>query len=119
MADGDRLRPYSVGVTTPSTASRYRGLTGAFRAVAWLEAVTYLVLLVGVVIYRVLDGPDFIGVMGPIHGVLFLAYLLLVLRIRQDQGWGLWQTAVIVVASALPLGGFWAGRHARDEPVLS
>ena len=95
--------------TTPS--SRFRGLTGAFRLVAYIEAATYLVLLAAVFVKRVLDGPDLVSVLGPIHGVAFLVYLYLVLRIREGQGWGLGPTIVVILASAVPFGGFWAGRH--------
>ncbi len=97
-------------MATPS-GSRFGGLTGAFRAVAYFEAVTYLLLLAAVVVYRLLDGPDFIGILGPVHGVAFLVYLVLVLQIRDSQGWGLWDTLVVIVAAAVPFGGFWAGRH--------
>ena len=95
-------------------------MTGAFRAVAFFEAATYLVLLAAVVVYRVLDGPDFIGFLGPVHGIAFLVYLVLVLRIRESQRWGFWWTIAVLVASAVPLGGFWAGRHlVEDQPVPS
>jgi integral membrane protein len=94
---------------------RLGGATGAFRAIAYFEAVTYLLLLAAVVVYRLLDGPDFIGLLGPIHGIAFLVYFFLVLVIRKDQGWGLWRTIVVLVASALPLGGFWAGRHLDER----
>ena len=89
--------------------------TGAFRITAYVEAATYLVLLAAVVLYRLLDGPDFISVLGPIHGVAFLVYLMLALRIRESQDWGLWDLVVVVVAAAVPFGGFWAGRHLKDE----
>ena len=82
---------------------------------AFVEAVTYLMLLVAVVIYRVLDGPDFIGFLGPVHGIAFLVYLFLVIRIREDQGWDLWHTLLIIIASAIPLGGFWAAGHLDEE----
>lgn len=96
--------------TTPG--SRFRGLTGAFRAVAYIEAATFLVLLAAVFIKRVLDGPEnLVSAFGPIHGVAFLVYLYLVLRIREGQGWNLGRTIVVILASAVPLGGFWAGRH--------
>ncbi|MDQ3679075.1 MAG: DUF3817 domain-containing protein [Actinomycetota bacterium] len=105
---------------TPPDSSRLGGLTGAFRAVAFFEAATYLVLLAAVVLYRVLDGPDFIGFLGPVHGIAFLVYLVLVLRIRESQRWGAWWTIVVLVASAVPLGGFWAGRHlVQDERAAS
>jgi integral membrane protein len=86
-----------------------------FKAVAVVEAATYLVLLAAVVLYRVLDGPDFIGVLGPIHGIAFLVYLFLTLRIREGQGWGFWRTIVVIVAAAIPFGGFWAGRYVQES----
>lgn len=91
------------------------GPTGAFRAVAYVEAVTYLVLIGFVVLYRVLNGPDLIRIPGLVHGFAFLVYLALVVRIREDQGWGLWRTLVVVLAAAVPLGGFWAGRDLVED----
>jgi integral membrane protein len=97
------------------TRSSFAGLTGAFRLTAYVEAVTYLALLAAVVLYRVLDGPDFVSVLGPIHGVAFLVYFGLVMAIREDQGWGLWRTVLVILASAVPFGGFWAARHLDER----
>ncbi len=83
--------------------------------VASFEAISYLFLLLAVVVHRVLDGPDAVGVLGPIHGIAFLVYLGLALQIRADQGWGLRTTVVVILAAAVPLGGFWAGGHLREE----
>ena len=93
-------------------------MTGAFRLVAYIEAATFLVLLAAVFVKRVLEGPEnLVSVFGPIHGVAFLVYLYLVLRIRDGQRWGLGATIVVILASAVPFGGFWAGRHlAEPEP---
>lgn len=88
----------------------------AFRTVAIIEAVSYLALLAAVVTYRVFDGPDFIGVLGPIHGIAFLVYLVLALKVRESQGWNLWQTLLVIIASAIPIGGFIvADRLVEDE----
>ena len=102
-------------MVTPPSSSPTTAPTGAFRVVAVVEAVTYLVLLAAVVLYRVLDGPDFIGILGPIHGIAFLVYLVLVLRIRESQGWGFWRTIVVIVAAAIPLGGFWAAHDLVED----
>jgi integral membrane protein len=104
-------------MATPSANPTLRGATAAFRVIAYVEAATYLVLLAAVVLYRVFDGPDYIGLLGPIHGIAFLVYLFLVLAIREDQGWGLWRTVLVILAAAVPFGGFWAGRHLTDEPA--
>ncbi len=98
----------------------FRGATGAFRAVAYFEAITYLMLLTATVVHRVFDGPDLVSALGPVHGIAFLVYLALVLKIRESQGWTLWPTVGIVVLSAVPFGGFWAGIHVRDdEPAVA
>lgn len=91
------------------------GLTGAFRLVAYVEAVTFLALLTASVVHRAFDGPDAVSILGPIHGIAFLVYVVLVLWLREPQGWGLWRTIVVILASAVPFGGFWAGRHVEDR----
>ena len=103
-------------MATRPSGSRVRGEIGAFRIVAVVEAVTYLVLLGAVVLKRVLDGPDFVSVMGPIHGIAFLVYLVLVLRIRESQGWNLGRTIIVILASAVPFGGFWVERRLVTDP---
>ncbi len=90
-------------------------MVSKFRLVAVLEAASYLALLAAVVLYRVLDGPDFIGFLGPVHGILFLVYLVLALQIRESQGWSLVQTILVIVASAVPFGGFVVERRMVDD----
>lgn len=80
-----------------------------FRLVAYAEAVTYLMVLAGVVVLHGFGGPDLVKIMGPIHGVVFLVYFVMVLNIRESQGWRFWRTVLVIVASALPFGGFFVG----------
>lgn len=96
---------------TPAPAATYGPSPRTFKAVAYLEAVTYLVLLAGVVNHRVLDGADTASVLGPIHGTVYLAFLVVTLKIRPDQGWSLGRTLWIMVLATLPLGGFFADRE--------
>jgi len=86
-----------------------------FRLVAYAEAVTYLILLLGVIVLHGFGGPDFVKIMGPIHGMVFLVYFVMVLMIREGQGWGLGRTLLVLIASALPLGGFFVGRDLVDD----
>jgi integral membrane protein len=106
-------------MATVPTGSGLRAATQAFRVVAVVEAVSYLVLLGAVVLKRVLDGPDLVSVLGPIHGIAFLVYLALVLRIRESQGWNLGRTIVVILLSAVPFGGFWVERNMvrNDRPA--
>jgi len=43
-----------------------------FRLVAYAEAVTFLMLLAGVVVLHGFGGPDLVKIMGPVHRVIFL-----------------------------------------------
>ena len=90
-------------------------MVSKFRLVAVVEAVTYLALLAAVVLYRVFDGPRFIGFLGPVHGVAFLVYVVLALQIRDSQGWNLGRLILVILASALPLGGFVVERNLVDD----
>ena len=37
---------------------------------------------------RVVEGPDLVPVVGMVHGIIFLIYVILVLKVRASQGWG-------------------------------
>ncbi len=97
--------------------SKLDGTAQAFRITAYAEATTFLMLLGSSLLFRVFDGPDFISVMGPVHGMAFLVYLVLVLVIREGQGWRFWRTVGVILLAAVPLGGFWAGSHLRNEEL--
>ena len=86
-----------------------------FRWVAYAEAASFLALLVAVFVKRVVEGPNAVPVLGPIHGVLFLIYVVMVLQVRPSQRWGLGQTLLVIIASALPFGGFFVGSHLTDD----
>jgi integral membrane protein len=102
-------------MTTPVQASSLDGTAVAFRAAAYVEATTFLLLLSASIAFRVFDGPDFVAVMGPVHGIAFLVYLVLVLAVRDSQGWSFWRTVLIVFLAAVPFGGFWAGAHLKAD----
>ncbi len=91
-------------------------MTPKFRMVALAEALTYLALLTAVVVKRGFDGPDAVSVLGPIHGIIFLGYFVLTLLVREEQGWTGWQTVAVLVASALPFGGFVVNSRMVDDP---
>ncbi len=76
------------------------------RVAALIEATTLLLLLVASVAKRALDYPEGVSVLGPIHGVAFLAYVGLLLSERDERGMTWAQTGIALVASVVPFGGF-------------
>ncbi len=87
-----------------------------FRVVALTEATTFLLLLVASVLKRTADAPAGVTILGPIHGVLFVAYVLIALNLKADQGWSTKETGYILLGAVLPFGGYVVDRWlARRE----
>lgn len=82
----------------------------SFRYVALAEATTFLALLVASVVKRTSGEEIGVQVLGPIHGLLFIAYVVFALNLRQDVGWTNKQTFWILVGAVLPFGGYVVDR---------
>jgi integral membrane protein len=93
----------------------------SFRYVALAEATTFLALLVASIVKR--TGGEEIGVqiLGPIHGLLFIAYVVIALNLREEVGWTNKQIFWILVGAVLPFGGYvvdwWLSRRERAGPT--
>jgi integral membrane protein len=77
-----------------------------FRYVALAEATTFLALLVASYVKRSDGGELGVQVLGPIHGLLFVAYVVIALNLRSQLGWTNKQTFWILVGAVLPFGGY-------------
>ena len=77
-----------------------------FRYVALTEATSFLALLVATVVKHSDGGETGVQILGPIHGLLFLAYVFLVFAIRGEERWSFKVTCWILVGAVLPFGGY-------------
>ncbi|MET9175387.1 DUF3817 domain-containing protein [Streptomyces misionensis] len=84
------------------------------RLVSAPEAVSFIVLLVCSVLKRTTDF-NAVPVMGAIHGVLFVLYVLFWADAWNKAKWSLGTAALYFVLSVLPTGGFFAERKLRRE----
>jgi len=85
-----------------------------FRLVAVAEACSWIGLLCGMFVKYVLETTELgVKVFGPIHGGLFVAYVLTTLVIAADQRWQLRRTLLALVSSVPPLMTVWFDRFAR------
>ncbi len=82
-----------------ATAVRSRSLVDVLRVVALLESLSFAVLLVGSVLKRT-TGPDLVPVLGPVHGALFVALVLLVLVCLPRLRWAPWFTLVMLTVGS-------------------
>ena len=78
-----------------------------FRYVALAEGVSYLALLgVAMPLKYAFDMPMAVRVVGWIHGVLFMLYMLFGHLAASDQKWGLTFRVWVFGASLIPFGTF-------------
>ncbi|MCQ4209303.1 MULTISPECIES: DUF3817 domain-containing protein [Streptomyces] len=92
------------------TASALRRL----RLVSAPEAVSFILLLVCSVLKRTTDF-NAVPVMGMVHGVLFVLYVIFWADAWNRAKWGIGTAALYFVLSVLPTGGFFAERKLKRE----
>jgi integral membrane protein len=92
------------------------------RIVAVLEAISFLVLvLVAVPLKYAGDQEAGVKVMGPVHGVLFVLFVLLTIFVAADERWRLKRTLLTLLCAVIPFGGFIADRKliGPNEPAAT
>ena len=90
----------------------------AFRIVAVAEALSWLGLLVGMYVKYVPETTELgVKIFGPIHGGIFIAYVITVAAVRKPLRWSMPVTLLALAASIPPLFTWffelWARRTDR------
>ena len=81
------------------------------RITALLEGLSFLILLgIAMPLKYMYDKPGMVKIVGMAHGVLFIAYILLVVIVKEKMNWNFKQTAIALIASVLPFGTFYADK---------
>ncbi len=80
----------------------------AFRIISFLEAISFLVLLlIAMPLKYIWHEPFMVETVGMAHGVLFIAYILGALILFRPLGWDLRTFGIVCLSSVLPLGPFY------------
>ncbi|MFC4018721.1 DUF3817 domain-containing protein [Micromonospora sp. GCM10011542] len=94
-------------------------VTRLFVAAAIAEACSWLALLVGMVVKYGPPGNELgVKIFGPIHGGLFIAYVLLVLAVARLHRWSLPATVVALACAVPPFATLAYERWARRRGML-
>jgi integral membrane protein len=94
------------------------GVVTAFKLVAFAEAVSWLGLLLGMFFKYVVEaGEGGVRVFGPVHGTVFVAYLVVALLTARQQRWRI-PTILLALAASVPpfctaVFEMWAQRTGR------
>ena len=86
---------------------------GFFRAVAFVEGLSLLILVfIAMPIKYILGNPSVVKSVGQIHGILFLAFVFLAIKIAAEEEWSFTKTTwKVLVSSFVPFGTFWVDKH--------
>ncbi len=89
---------------------------GRLRIVAFLEGVSFLVLLgIAMPLKYAYGQPAAVKHVGMAHGVLFVSYVLLLLGVALERSWSARKVLLAFGASLVPFGTFWADRKLFRE----
>lgn len=99
-----------------------RSVAGWFRIIAVAEAFSWVGLLTGMYFKYLAASPTEIGVkvFGPIHGGVFMAFVVAALAVGVARKWGVVTWVLALLGSIVPLGSvifvMWADRTGRIAP---
>lgn len=92
---------------------------GRLRVVGVIEGASFLLLLgIAMPLKYVLGMPEYVRVVGSIHGGLWLIYLAALFDTWRSHDWHGRRAALAFAASVLPFGPFVFDRSLREEQEL-
>ncbi len=84
-----------------------QNLIKQFKAIGTAEGISFLVLVFVAMPFKYFLGmPLFVKYFGWAHGVLFITYLIWLIRIKVELDWGIKDFIIGVIAALLPFGPF-------------
>jgi integral membrane protein len=100
-------------VSAPAPArADLRGAVLRFRVMAYTVGVMLLILVfVGVPLQIWADAPGVVHLVGPIHGFLYIVYLVLGADLARRAGWPIWRLWDVVLAGLIPFAAFVVERR--------
>ncbi|MHA6794984.1 DUF3817 domain-containing protein [Pseudonocardia bannensis] len=110
-------------MSAPITDSAPATLSGhgrVFRAIAIAEACSWAGLLIGMLFKYVVIGNEIgVKIFGPIHGALFVAYVVITFVVARPLRWDARTIVLALIASVPPLFTLWFERWAARTGRLN
>ncbi|MFC5261687.1 DUF3817 domain-containing protein [Kribbella qitaiheensis] len=93
-----------------------RGALTRYRIIAYIVGVMLLVLLFVAMPLKYLgDNPAAMNVVGPLHGFLYVVYLLGAFDLARRVRWSLGRMILVALAGTIPFLSFYAERKVTHE----
>lgn len=86
-----------------------------FRFMAWLTGTMFLILVfVAMPLHYFWDRPLLSAIIGPIHGFLYMGYVVVAFDLTRRVHWPLPRTIFYLLAGTIPFASFVAEKRARS-----
>ncbi|WP_265446696.1 DUF3817 domain-containing protein [Flexivirga meconopsidis] len=104
--------------TRPRAAASKAAL--AFKITAFAEAVSWIGLLIGMFFKWIVQSGELgVRIFGPIHGTIFILYVLSLIWVSTSHKWRGKDTLLGLVSSIPPLMTIWFERRAERRGLLT
>lgn len=92
-------------------------LYSIFRIVAFLEGLSYIMLLfIATPVKYLADDPQYVKLLGMPHGILFMLYIILAFMLKQENNWFKENFKMVLLASIIPFGTFYLEyKHLKNK----
>ena len=88
-----------------------QGALTRYRIIAWIVGVVLIALVVvGMPLKYLGDNDTIVAGIGPIHGFLYMIYLVAAFDLSRRAGWPLSRLVLVMLAGTVPFLSFWAER---------
>ena len=85
-----------------------------FGLINTIEGYSYLILLfIAMPMKYLLGYPLAVKIAGMLHGILFIAFVLLLVLAWQDKKWGFKENIIFFIASLIPFGTFFTKKKIK------
>lgn len=91
----------------------------ALRLIGFAEALSFIALGGAMVFKYGIGQPIGVTIAGPIHGGLFLLYLMALVRAWISAHWSITRVVLLFIAALLPCGPFFCERWLRREELMA
>lgn len=104
-----RFHHLQTDLTSDDMTRLLKTKTGRLRIIGFMEGVSLLALVfIAVPMKYLFDNPSLTKLIGPIHGAIFLLFLLNTLSVGIEQNWKFRETTWKVIAACfIPFGTFY------------
>ena len=88
-----------------------------FRVLAWLVGVMLLALVAAMGVKYIGGEPELVARVSPVHGFLYMVYLVAVLDLGRRVRWGMRRTVLVMLGGTVPFLSFALERRVARELV--